>query len=649
MKRRDFVKSAGAMCGASLLEGTGVSQLLGQTSEAVSGPQPNILFILVDELRFPSEFPAGINNVEGFLKKFMPNLYSLWEQGVKFGNHHTASNACTPARGTLVTGLYSQQSWLLTTLLGKPTAKPSEAEMLMPALDPKYPTYGKLLRNMGYNTPYCGKWHVSIPDQAKGGLEEYGFDYKLYPDPTGSNLQGTYADHDVKSTNKRGEPVTLIYYNDADIVDESIKVLDEIGTAAQPFCLTVGLINPHDREFFPAGTEYQTVNNVFADKKANPDELPQQIKYPGDGPDIPWDENALKSPPSYGYSDLPANWESQADWKAQAKPTTQTFIKDFQELIWGGVTEDRGQAESGIVAYNTTNGTKLGVIKTPFSYWQRGLDSYTQIMEILDVQIGRVLDKLHSLPRGVVENTVVVFASDHGEYSGAHGLPQGKLGTVYEEAWHVPMIVVDPSQRFTSDVDTVRTGLTSSVDLLPMFASLGARGTKAWMTPELREIYGRRHDLIAMLASSNAPGRPYVLHATDEIAPGYFNPSNAPTHVLGLRTQEYKLGVYGEWIKGTSTLNPSTIQLEFYDYATQGGRMEMINTPSDPRAVSTLQALQRKIIPTELQALLPPQLLTTQLKSKLEHLLFRALIENKPESTWEQGGLRSLLGYGGSF
>jgi arylsulfatase A-like enzyme len=644
MNRRDFVKSAGAVAGAGLLSGPGVNPLLAQSNTAAPGPQPNILFLLVDELRFPSVFPAGITDVPGFLAKFMPNLYTLWQSGVKFGSHYTAANACTPARGTLISGLYSQQSWVVTTLLGKPTAEPSPVELLMPVLSSQFPTYGKLLRALGYTTPYCGKWHVSIPDQNNGGLEAYGFDYKLYPDPTGSNLQGTYGDESVESTNGAGQPITLIYHNDADTVDSAIQVMEGIGTSSQPFCLTVSLINPHDREFFPAGTEYQTVNDVFATQS-----LPQNTTYPGDGPQVPWDENALKSPPQYGYPELPPNWESQADWDAQNKPTTQTFIKDFSQLVWGGITEDSTQTTSTIVPYTTTGGTQYGVIKTPFSYWSRGLDSYTQIMGVVDQQIGRVLCKLNSLPKSVVQNTVIVFASDHGEYSGAHGLVQGKLGTVYEEAWHIPLIVVDPSGRFTNDIDTVRTGLTSSVDLLPLLASLGARGTNAWMTPELSRIYGRRHDMLSMLASCKAPGRRYVLHATDEIAPSYYNFNNAPSHVLGLRTQQYKLGVYAEWQTATSTIDPTTLQFEFYDYATQGGRMEMINTPSDPRAAATFKDLQQNIIPNELQALLPPSLLPAQVEAKVAHLLFRALIENMPEQTWTAGGLLNLLGYGGPF
>jgi len=73
----------------------------------------------------------------------MPNLYSkIWKKGVKFGNYHTAANACTPTRGTIISGLYSQQSWLLT-ILDNPNG---------PVLNPAFPTYGKLLQQAGYQT-----------------------------------------------------------------------------------------------------------------------------------------------------------------------------------------------------------------------------------------------------------------------------------------------------------------------------------------------------------------------------------------------------------------------------------------------------------------------------------------------------------------
>ena len=77
---------------------------------------PNILFVMVDELRFPTVFPQGIEDAAGFFAAFMPNVSRLWKRGVKFTSHMTNANACTPARGTLLTGLYSQQTWLCETL-----------------------------------------------------------------------------------------------------------------------------------------------------------------------------------------------------------------------------------------------------------------------------------------------------------------------------------------------------------------------------------------------------------------------------------------------------------------------------------------------------------------------------------------------------
>src|SRR5581483_6735307 len=185
MKRRDFLKSTAAVSSGLL---TRLDKATAQ-SGPVAGPKPNILFILVDELRYPSVFPKDILSVGEFLRCFMPNLHKLWKSGVKFGNYHTAANACTPARGTIISGLYSQQSWLMTTILSPPNPNPTLAK-LMPVLNPAYPTYGKLLQSSGYHTPYFGKWHVSIPQQSTGGLQAYGFeDYSTYPDPTGSNLQ----------------------------------------------------------------------------------------------------------------------------------------------------------------------------------------------------------------------------------------------------------------------------------------------------------------------------------------------------------------------------------------------------------------------------------------------------------------------------
>jgi uncharacterized sulfatase len=261
-----------------------------------------------------------------------------------------------------------------------------------------------------------------------------------------------------------------------------------------------------------------------------------------------------------------------------------------------------------------------------------------------------LLDTLQGLPQSVVENTVIVFASDHGEYNGAHGILQNKIGTVYEEAWHVPLIVVDASGRFTGDEDILRSGLTSHVDLLPLLVTIGNLGSRDWMTGNLATIYGGRHDMIPMLKSSGAPGRRYVLYATDEIVPDTFNFNRAPLNVLGLRTDDTKLGVYTKWAPLTSMIVPSSIELEFYDYSTKDGRLELDNTAAtDPRAKAMEANLLNNLLPNELQQPLPGDLGVAQQASKAVHLAYRDFIFIQPTLAWAKGALQSLLGYGLEF
>ena len=145
-----------------------------------------------------------------------------------------------------------------------------------------------------------------------------------------------------------------------------------------------------------------------------------------------------------------------------------------------------------------------------------------------------------------------------------------KIGSAYEEAIHLPLIVTDLTHRFTRRVHKPRTQLASSVDLLPMLVTLGNGGSISWRRGELRRIYGERLNLVDLLRDPNAAGRDHILFATDEILPAVFNYLHAPTHLLAVRTREAKLVTYTHWFPGTTRPIPRSMQLEFYDYATRG-------------------------------------------------------------------------------
>jgi choline-sulfatase len=87
---------------------------------------------------------------------------------------------------------------------------------------------------------------------------------------------------------------------------------------------------------------------------------------------------------------------------------------------------------------------------------------YARLTERVDAEIGRLLATLRET--GLDRNTMVLFASDHGDMDAAHGFEHKSLS--YEESARVPFIVSWPGHTPAGKVD--RKHLVSScVDLMP--------------------------------------------------------------------------------------------------------------------------------------------------------------------------------------
>ncbi len=94
---------------------------------------------------------------------------------------------------------------------------------------------------------------------------------------------------------------------------------------------------------------------------------------------------------------------------------------------------------------------------------------YYALCSLIDDQIGRILAVLAEL--GQIENTIIVFTSDHGDYMGAHRLMLKGI-PAFEEAYRVPLILSGPGIPAGRQVGQI----VSLLDLAPTLVQLTTGG-----------------------------------------------------------------------------------------------------------------------------------------------------------------------------
>ncbi|MEN3264038.1 sulfatase-like hydrolase/transferase [Pseudonocardia sp.] len=98
---------------------------------------------------------------------------------------------------------------------------------------------------------------------------------------------------------------------------------------------------------------------------------------------------------------------------------------------------------------------------------RRATRAYYGLVSFVDEQIGRILDA--AAAAGHLDDTLVIYTSDHGEMLGAHGM--WKKSSMYEESAAVPLIMSGPGVRTAATSETN----VSLVDVFPTV--LDASGT----------------------------------------------------------------------------------------------------------------------------------------------------------------------------
>ena len=111
--------------------------------------RPNIIFILVDDLRWDEvDYP--------FVK--VPNIQRLALEGVRFRNAFVTTPLCSPSRASFLTGQYAHKHGITDN-----TDRSERSHQLV--------TFPRLLHDAGYETAFLGKWHMGVDDNARPGID----------------------------------------------------------------------------------------------------------------------------------------------------------------------------------------------------------------------------------------------------------------------------------------------------------------------------------------------------------------------------------------------------------------------------------------------------------------------------------------------
>ncbi len=194
-------------CAGTLVRTAMAAAIISLASSALAqGAQPNVVFILADNVGYGDLGPYGGGELRGAPT---PRIDQLAREGLKL-TQYLVEPACTPSRAALMTGQYSIRNGLsLIAIEGSPYALPARAF-----------TMGELFKNAGYSTAIFGKWHLgSAPESLPTA---HGFDefYGIPPDISWD--AATYVDT-MELTHSIAAPVDVLLARGPQIVEATAR------------------------------------------------------------------------------------------------------------------------------------------------------------------------------------------------------------------------------------------------------------------------------------------------------------------------------------------------------------------------------------------------------------------------------------------
>lgn len=231
LSRREFLGSAAAA-------GSAVAQ---------QKNLPNILFIMVDEMRWDAMGSEKHPVVQ------TPNLDRLAKQGVRFSESYTVAPVCSPSRACTFTGRYADVVGVTSN--GIPA---NDGEIFLPSI----------LQHYGYHTAISGKLHYT-PRRFAYGFDQFWTFTAEGPAPElglNAHLQKKYGRGATKwaivpgtcpwPDDPLGRDVGIFKFKDEDfetewLTERSIEYLRSRKDKAQPWFLFTSYLKPHSPSVEP--------------------------------------------------------------------------------------------------------------------------------------------------------------------------------------------------------------------------------------------------------------------------------------------------------------------------------------------------------------------------------------------------------------
>lgn len=379
----------------------------------------NILFIMCDQLRWDYLSCYGHPHLH------TPNMDWLAENGVRFDRAYIQSPVCGPSRACIYTGRYQ------STLGVRHNGYPLRIDEL---------GLGDYLRPLNMRTAVAGKTHlrrhpesaerlgIDLSAEENTLLREVGFepfDRDSGNHPTklvrlrGESFQ--YNDY-LRSLGYEGENPWQAYANSS--VDEEGNVLD-------------GRYNRNAK--YPANIKEEHSESAYMTNRA----MEFIENHAGDEP---WCLHL-------GYI--------KPHWPYIAPAPYHTMYTSEQILPANRTQEERAHPHHPVYAGYLKYCQGEGFVRDEVR--ETVIPTYMGLIKQVDDQLGRLLEWMRE--NGTLEQTMIIFTSDHGDYLGDHWLVDKYW--FHEEAIRVPLIIYDPSASADGTRGTVSQQLVELIDIVP--------------------------------------------------------------------------------------------------------------------------------------------------------------------------------------